>query len=358
MATVGTLSGPAGTVLDLIRRGAELWVRSANAKGGVAGHQVKLLVFDDGGDPAKHRSQVQEAVERHKAIGFLANAEVIAGAASVDYINAKRVPVVGTDGGEEWPYTSPMYFLPVATGSALLRTFVPPIAQQMLPKGKKRFGSLICVEAAGCNQADEIVAQSAKEVGLDQVYRGRSSLAQPDFTAECLAARNQKTEVLLVVLDQNSIDRLANACNRQGYKPTIALVGQVIADQQKKNPLLTGAVGSSSQFPYTQTGTPATDEFQSAMKLYGNGLPLTASLGIGWVAGKLLEKAAANISEPPTSASLLEGLWSIKNDTLGGIVPPLTFTRDQPPPPTPCWFNLVLSDRGWVTTDGHKLQCL
>lgn len=358
IATVGTYSGPGGVVFLPVRRGAELWVKAANARGGVNDHQIQLLVFDDGADPAKHRAQVQEAVERRGAIAFLANAEALTGEGSVEYLNAKRVPIIGTDGGEDWAYTSPMYFPQASNSSPLIRTWMPATAQQMLPKGKKRVGLLVCVEAAGCRQAEPIVRETAPKAGLQLVYTAKASIAQPDFTTECLAARNQNVEIFFIALDQNSIDRIAASCARQGFSPTYGFFAQIISDQQKANRSLVGSIGSTSVFPYFQSGTRATDEFQAALRLYGSGLPLTSSLALGWAAGKLFERAAAAIGEPPTTVSLLDGLWSLKGETLGGLTAPLTFTRDKPPVPFSCWFNLALSSAGWASPDRNALHCL
>ena len=77
----------------------------------------------------------------------------------------------------------------------------------------------------------------------------------------------------------------------------------------------------------------------------------------GGPAGKLLERAAGAISEPPTTESLLAGLWTIKGDTLGGLTPPLTFVKDEPPARLTCWFNLTLARQTWVSPDGFRLNC-
>ena len=85
---------------------------------------------------------------------------------------------------------------------------------------------------------------------------------------------------------------------------------------------------------------------------------LTAGCGTRvWAAGKLLERAAGAISEPPTTESLLAGLWSIKADTLGGLTSPRTFVKDQPPSRITCWFNLTIAQRIWVSPDGFRLNC-
>jgi branched-chain amino acid transport system substrate-binding protein len=48
-----------------------------------------------------------------------------------------------------------------------------------------------------------------------------------------------------------------------------------------------------------------------------------------WAAGKLLEKAAERFSARPTAGDVLEGLYALKGETLGGRLPPLTFARGR-----------------------------
>lgn len=358
VASVGSYSGPIGSVIEPTMKGAQLWVRAMNDRGGVNGHLIKQLVYDDGGDPARHRAQVQEAVERQGVLALFADGGTIAGQGSVDYINSHRVPVVGIDGGQNWSYTTPWWFPQTSNGTALLRTFAPSTAGQLLPKGKKKFGSLICVEGAICDEAAAAVQDTAEPSGLQYVYKGRASIAQPDFTAECLSARNQGAEILLVIMDQNSANRVAASCARQSYRPTFALIGQGVADRLKEDPNLEGTVASSTVFPYFLTGTPASDEFQAAYTRYGKGLLRGVGIALGWTSGKLMERAAANLPEPPTREALLAGLWSIKNDTLGGITRPLTFVPDEPAKPLSCWFDLTISKGEWLSPDGGKVHCL
>ena len=133
LASVGTYSGPVGTVMLPMVIGAQVWVKYINAKGGLNGHQVELVVYDDGGDPARHRSQVQEAIERKKVVAFLQNGEGLTGRSSVDYVTGKRAPVIGSDTSQKYMYTSPMYFPQVTSGEAMLRTIPPSMASQVRP---------------------------------------------------------------------------------------------------------------------------------------------------------------------------------------------------------------------------------
>src|SRR5205085_150337 len=107
IASVGTYSGPIGAILVANVEGLRVWVRWINGRGGLNGHPVTLAVADDGGDPARHRAQVQDMVERIKVIAFVQNSESLAGPGSVDYLTAKRVPVVGGDTAGQYYYSSP-----------------------------------------------------------------------------------------------------------------------------------------------------------------------------------------------------------------------------------------------------------
>lgn len=357
LASVGTLSGPIGATIAGVTKGAQVWVKHINQRGGLGGHEVRYLIFDDAGDPARHRAQVQEAIEVRQAIAFLANAEAITGSGSIEYITGKGVPVIGSDGAGAQFYASPMFFPQMSHYDSLHYAGVAGPAQIMIPKGKKKFGSLVCAEAQACSDADRVMAGAAKGVGFDHVYREKASLAQPDYTAQCLAARNSGAEILLVILDVNSVGRLAASCTRQSYRPTFSTVASIVTDRMRDDPNLEGLVAGTQTFPYFQTGTPATDEYQQAMKTLGGSLPNGVGPAQGWVAGKLLEAAGAKMAEPPSPAGILAGLWSIKDDNLGGLTHPLTFTQGQPAKPKACWFNITVKGGTWTSADGYKLNC-
>jgi branched-chain amino acid transport system substrate-binding protein len=357
IASVGTLSGPAGATVGTVTLGGQLWAKWINQRGGLNGHAVRLIVYDDGGDPARHRSQVQEAVEQRRAIAFLAEASGFTGAGSAEYITSKRVPVIGNEGANQYWYSSPMYFPQASVGNEMIFSGMAGPAQMLVPVGKAKLATLVCAEAQACADADRVWGDSAQSVGFDHVYRAQASLATPDFTAVCLAARNAGAQVILTAMDSSSVGRIAASCARQSYHPVMTTFGVVILDRMKDDPNLADMVASSTVFPYFQSGTPASDEFQEAMRNLGNGLLPGIGVAQGWVAGKLLEKAGANLAEPPTSQSLLKGLWSIKDDTLGGLTLPHTFVENQPAKPQACWFNLRILNQAWVSPDGFKLNC-
>jgi branched-chain amino acid transport system substrate-binding protein len=358
IGSIGTYSGPLGSVLTEMVNAVQVWTRFINDRGGLNGHAVKLLIADDGGDPARHRAQVQDLVERQKVIAFVANGEAISGQGSISYLQEKRVPVIGSEGANDYFYENSMYFPQMPTGSALLKAFLASAAQQLVP-AKKKLATLVCREATACTVADRIWGADgyAKSHGFEVVYRGQASVAQPDFTAECLNAQRSGAEVVLILMDTNSVLRVANSCHRQAFNPTFAWGGNATSRTQPGTPGLDGGSIGATVFPWMVGDTPATAEFQGAMAQYQKGVAPTGSHTVGWVAAKLFERAAAAMPEPPSAAAVLEGLWKISNDDLGGLTYPLAFQRDKPAQPRVCWFNVRIAGGAFTAPAGARYTC-
>jgi branched-chain amino acid transport system substrate-binding protein len=358
VATICHCSGPPSSAALPIVGGSQMWVKHINQNGGLNGHPVRQIIYDDGTDPGRHRAQQQEAVEREHAIAFFAEVAPVTGQSGVEYVNSKRIPVVGTSLAEAWVYQSPMYFPQGSADRAAAFGSLAGAAQHLLPAGKSRLALMPCAEAEACRATTRAWSQFAGGLGFKVVYESQVSIAQPDFTAVCLAARNADAEVMAAVVDQNSLHRLAASCARQGYFPAFTNVPGAVADDFKDDANITAYAFGSDVFPYFQAGTPAVDEYRQALKTYGGAkVPPTVGSATGWVAGKLLERGGATLPEPATSEALLRGLWSIKNDDLAGLTAPLTFVEGQPTTPTACWFTIVLENHAWLSPDAFKRHC-
>src|SRR5207247_1480913 len=117
------------------------------------------------------------------------------------------------------------------------------------------------------------------------------SIAQPDFTAECLAARNAGVELLAVAVDPNGMGRVAGACHRQSFRPTFVIPSGVVSSGQNGNPNFEGTVGITSSLPWPATASPGARAFHTAMQRYASSTPLNVTSSLGWAAGKLFERA-------------------------------------------------------------------
>ena len=353
IGSVGSISGLVGAALKPGVEGLQVWVKWINSKGGLNGHPVRLIVADDQGDPARHRSLVQQLVEQQGVIAFVQNAEALTGAGSVSFHQSRRIPVIGSEGSNEYWNQNSMYFPQMSHGLNFGLATLAGQATWATGHGYKKIAQLTCTEAASCTAAIGIWKKHAKHFGLEVVYQAQASLAKPDYTAECLNARNAGAEVVSVGMDGNAISRVAAACARQGYFPAYTVPSAPASPQHLNDPNMKQLGVDTPVAPF---GSAPTGEIAEAFAKFLPDTTVVVSHVEGWTAGKMLERAARDIAEP-TSKALLEGLWSIKGEDLGGLSGPQTFTRDKPPARTTCWFVLEGKNGKFVPYNGGKRTC-
>lgn len=356
IGTVGNLSGIPGGVTVPGLRGLQAWVGATNAKGGIDGHPIKLLVADDQSDPTRHKAAMQDMVERQKAIAFVGIMAPLTDGAGREYIESKRVPVIGGGNVSGVWFQSPMYFAHTGTARDIL--FGNFKVAKRFGEGRTKVATITCVEGAACSDFKRDAPPVAREAGLEVVYQVDVSLAQPDFTAECLNANNRGAQILLPVGDQNLVHRVATSCARQGYRPMI--IHTTPSENETKFAAVDGAVAGQGFFPFPGVSGTFTDEYRAAMKKYFPKQELTTLSPAGWAAGKIFEKVATMAlqrADTLTSSAILEALWTFRSETLGGMILPVTYTRNKPSIVAPCWFTIRLKDGKWLTPDGVTRSC-
>jgi branched-chain amino acid transport system substrate-binding protein len=120
-----------------------------------------------------------------------------------------------------------------------------------------------------------------------------------------------------------------------------------------------GTVSAESNFPFTDSSVPATKQYQEAKARYAPGIgDAEGEVAAGaWAAGKLFEAAvAAAPTGEITSDSIKQGLYSLKNETLGGLAPPLTFTKGKTTLIN-CYFNIEVTGGKVIAPQGLKTAC-
>jgi branched-chain amino acid transport system substrate-binding protein len=289
------------------------------------------------------------------------NPEDTVGKAAADYPTKKRIPVISTIGGDDYVYDSPMYFATVPTGTQNGYAMAGGFSQVAIPQGKKKLGVIACAEVQNvCGKfAAMWTSDKMKKLGFESVYQATASLVQPDYTSECLGARQAGAEVLAIAMDNNSVGRIAASCHRQGYKPLFGFSNQVSVNSMLNDPELDGAVAGSNTFAWPAEDTPARKEFHDVFARYRPGQAPGGSNAVGWVAAKTFEAALLKFGVPdqPTPTALLEGLWSLAGSTLGGLSYPLPFVREKPSTPKACYAAVVIKNKAWTAPFGGDMTC-
>jgi branched-chain amino acid transport system substrate-binding protein len=95
LGLVASLSGQSAKSGEAITRGLSLAIDEINAKGGVLGKKVELVVRDDESNPAKGVIAARELVQREKVVAFFGGIDTPVSIAIVPFANQAKVPFIG-----------------------------------------------------------------------------------------------------------------------------------------------------------------------------------------------------------------------------------------------------------------------
>jgi ABC-type branched-subunit amino acid transport system substrate-binding protein len=356
IGSVATLSGPLGAFTKDYIFAIGVWAKWTNGRGGVNGHPVRHLIADDGGDPARYNATLRQMVEEQGVIAFVHNTIGFAGG-DLSYVTQRQVPIIGHEGGTDAGYASPFVFTPAPSGSTYAYSAISSLASVLVPAGKTKLAVMACSDVKLCDTFDKVYMSSAKELGFEVVYHARPSLTQPDFTGECLSARQAGAQAMLVSLDNNSALRVGRSCTRQNYQPVFGLLDNVIVPSVADDPVMEGAVIATKAPAWPATDVPGLAEIHGAFASAAPGVEVDGAHVNGWVSAKAFEVAARNLPDNPTSGDVLQGLWSIDRDDLGGLTYPLSFPKMQNSPKKACWSAVQIRQRKFVPAKESTLIC-
>jgi branched-chain amino acid transport system substrate-binding protein len=332
------------------------WVQTVNSRGGINGHPVEIKVQDDAGDATKSLTEAKSLIENDHVIGFVGNFQSITGVAIDPYIQQKGVPVVGGDASANPPwFVNPMLF-PVTSDPTLSGI-------SMMEESKKAGITKIAIwrnsNGAQNNLAAVNTEKAAPKYGVSIVDKQTVALATPNFQSQCLQSQHAGATALFYVADTGTVARAQSSCARINYRPAFLLWGVQPSPAQATVPKSV-VLGTMQVFPYfLNTGTPALTEWGKATA----GAPkdaVGAKTAYAWASVKLAELALERgipKDATPTTAGLLNGLYTIKDETLGGLTVPLTFPKAAVPKAGACWFPFTVRNQTFTAETGTKPAC-
>ena len=359
IGNIGDYSGIIGTLMKGGNVMAAVVARYVNERGGLDGHPMQVVTGDAGGDPARALSLVRDMVENKGVIALMGNLWVFSANGPRQYLEEHKVPVIGGDGTTRVWDSSPMYF---SSGSPYPAMAVGAL-KGLVDTGHKKQAIIYCVEAEQCPAWRDIAKAKAAAYGVEIVYEAQVSLAQPDFTAECIAAQRNGATGIHSAIDGPSIARLSKSCAQQGYKPQYMGISLAIIDSISREPTLEGLMAPQGNFPFTSSSTPAEAEYQNTRQRLAPNLANSPAVATVWAAGALLREAVKGAALPAgkvTSRDLLNGLYTIRDNTIDGLSgAPLTFVEGQSPKKlVNCLYYIRLTGAKWTAPYGSKSICV
>jgi branched-chain amino acid transport system substrate-binding protein len=344
------------TVRDTLRA----WANWENARGGIAGHPVEVVVLDDHGDVTQAASALRELVERRHAVAIVGNNAPATESSWKDYVESVGVPVIGgSEYSTNW-LTSP-YFYPVST-TVLSNVWGELYAGKNA--GNTKYASLLCSNLSICQGASLVIGLAARSLGVDVVYEGTADANAASYDVQCRAMQSSGADFV----GPQGIDvvALVRDCSRAGYAPLVVVPNLPYSLQQlQADKELDGIAGPTPSIdPYATYSV--TKDRDTAIKKYAPAyasggknyrtVPLLA-LSNAWEAAlafaKAVEDAAIPASQPVTAADVRAGLAKFDHETLGGSNPPLTYGDGSAPnPEVKCFYLYTVRNKKYVDQVG------
>ena len=334
------------------------WVKWTNAHGGINGHPVKLYFADDAGDATKSATIVREMIAKYKiqAIAgyFSSSADSWAAAAK-----KAGIPVIGSPNQSAAEYTNSTFF---PTGMNHL-TASYAVINASKTYNERRIGVLYCAETPVCGQVTGVFGGISKLVGggVEVVSSAKISGSAPSYAAPCLAAKNESATSAIVVSGAAVVTRALQGCAQQGWKPLLLSAGAGFGHNDASEvpglriALATGTLGVED------TSTPGGKLLHQIIDKYAPAIPKASSYNAGvstvFASLEMFAKAAKKAKLTPASkpSAVANGLYGLKDETLGGMIAPITYTRGNPTFPN-CWFYSTYNGKTW--RNNTKPQCL
>ena len=337
----------------------EAWAKSVNAAGGINGHKIEIISKDDASNPTTSTTIVHTFIESDHVVAIVdaSNNDAV----WATYVEQQKVPVVGMDTSAEPYYTNPDFYPEGQTEDSLFSGIIQAVKQA----GATKFALFYCAEAVQCQEGIAPLQAAAKGAGLSVVSSEEVSASAPNYTAQCLAAKQAGATAIFTADAQTVDEKIIQDCYAQGYKPKVVIDGEILLPSLTTTPAINqDTYFTVPNFPYF-VNTPAIEAMNKALDKYAPGILKNVNYGElpmeTWVAGKMFQAAAAAGKlgaggKAPTSAQLVKGLDSLNGTTLGGLAPALTFTAGKPHP-VDCWYYALLKDGKYTTPLGLKPTC-
>jgi branched-chain amino acid transport system substrate-binding protein len=340
---------------------AKAWESWINDQGGINGSPVEVITKDDGGDPAAALRAVRELVEQDKVVAIVGAVSLVTDSFA-KYVSDKGIPVVGGSSIETAYVTNPDYFPSGASNPVGIAGNLTSMADE----GFTSTGVMYCAEAAICASVVDLSEAAVSAIGADMTVTGvKVAGTSPNYNSQCLALQDAGVQGVFIAATTEVVPKVATNCADLGYTPVIYENVVSAGPSWFTTPELDGLALVSPNAMYTDSSVPGVKTMVDALDEYAPDVTsspqFTEALVQVWAGGQLFAAAAEAGKLTPTSTpdDIKAGLYALKDETLDGLAPPLTFTEGEPSFVS-CYFVGELTGGEIVTPEAEadKSKCL
>jgi branched-chain amino acid transport system substrate-binding protein len=265
------VTGALGSVGTQMRRACEFWAKEVNAKGGLLGRPIELVIEDTAGNPANTVRKAQEMVERNGVrllTGIVASNEALAVVPKLAEWDTIFVSGDNGDGRLTGESLVPNFFRPNTSGPMGTRA----VALWLRDSKLKKFYGLGMDYAWGHNSMD-VFENEAKRAGKEFLGAVFSPTGTKDFSTYITKIRQSGAEGLFLVLAGDDNNAFLQQAKQYRLDDKIQLLTEQV-DEMGINATGDSSVGMIGGSRYTPSyDHPANKAFVAAWQKEFNRLP-------------------------------------------------------------------------------------
>jgi branched-chain amino acid transport system substrate-binding protein len=187
------VTGPASFLGEPEKKTLEMLVKDVNAKGGIKGNKLELVVYDTGGDLTKAKQLANKLIKDDKVLAIIGPSTTGETMAIIDDVEKAGIPLIScaagikiTDPVKKWVFKTP----------ANDHVAAEKILNYMAAKKQKTIALLTVTDSFGSSGREQIktlAAQKGFKIVADEVYGPKDT----DMTAQLTKIRGIKPDAII-----------------------------------------------------------------------------------------------------------------------------------------------------------------
>jgi len=246
------LTGALAHTGNAVKIGIEAAVDEINAAGGVLGQKLRVIAYDDQGEPARAVDNARRIGERDNCIVMIGGYRTPNALAIRTVLAEMEQPWMGVISAGtrviEWENGKNDWMFRVSAKDRWVAPFLVDNAMQRTKNGKIGF----MFEATGWGQgAVPDIEAAMKAKGVQLVGKETFNIADTDMSAQLIRLRDAGADTLMFYTVDRETDAILRSMDRIGYKPTIVSAWGIGVQLGKTAGALTEGVLVHGTFAWT-----------------------------------------------------------------------------------------------------------
>lgn len=311
----GPQSGPTA-IYDSARKAAESYIKYVNENGGVNGRTIKLIAYDDQGQPAKATQAVKRLVEQDKVYALVGSIGTVSNLASLDYFKEKGIPTVMVGSGSSkfvQPPIKNVLGLGVINYAVEANILLEYTVKEL---GAKKIAIAYQNDDLGKEGYETVKNNIAQYDGVEIVQEVNFLTTDVEFSSHAQKIQKSNPDAILVFSSPNPVANLKKDLYKIGMKDIPFVVNSVGANDTKMFDLAGADVwsGTISAASIPMPGSSDDESLQLFVERFGKDYPNEPLVGVsqsGWGQVEVFVEALKLAGDDLSWDNLINSLYKL-----------------------------------------------